>query len=150
MTALVTVRPLTAQDYDAWATLWHGYLTYYETTLDAQIYRSTFERLCDAAEPTMQGRLAIVDGVPVGLVHYILHRHCWRTEDVTYLQDLFTAPAARGHGVARALIETVYVEADALGAPAVYWMTQDFNATARRLYDRIGTCTPFIKYQRPQ
>jgi hypothetical protein len=28
------------------------------------------------------------------------------------------------------------------------WLTQDFNATARQLYDRIGQKTPFIKYAR--
>ncbi len=31
---------------------------------------------------------------------------------------------------------------------SVYWFTQDFNATARRLYDRIGVATPFIRYNR--
>ena len=55
----------------------------------------------------------------------------------------------RGKGIGRALIEAVYAAADAHGAATVYWMTQDFNATARQLYDRIATLTPFIKYQRP-
>ena len=32
--------------------------------------------------------------------------------------------------------------------PNVYWLTQEFNATARRLYDRVGRATPFIKYRR--
>ncbi|WP_290742019.1 hypothetical protein [Amaricoccus sp.] len=27
-------------------------------------------------------------------------------------------------------------------------LTQDFNATARRLYDRIGVVTPFVKHRR--
>ena len=48
----------------------------------------------------------------------------------------------------RALIEAVYQAADAAGAPGVYWLTQDFNTDARRLYDRIGVLTPFIKYSR--
>ncbi|MCZ7597268.1 MAG: GNAT family N-acetyltransferase, partial [Gammaproteobacteria bacterium] len=39
--------------------------------------------------------------------------------------------------------------ADANGSPAVYWLTQEFNHTARNLYDRIGRVTPFIKYVRP-
>ena len=34
------------------------------------------------------------------------------------------------------------------GIAYVDWLTQDFNATARQLYDRIATETPFIKYQR--
>jgi GNAT superfamily N-acetyltransferase len=54
----------------------------------------------------------------------------------------------RGTGIGRALIEAVYAEADSLGAGNVYWMTQDFNATARLLYDRVAEKTPFIKYQR--
>ncbi len=29
----------------------------------------------------------------------------------------------------------------------VYWHTQDFNATARQLHDRVANLTPFIKYQ---
>ena len=42
----------------------------------------------------------------------------------------------------------VYAEADAAGAADVYWLTQEFNVTARRLYDRIGRATPFVKYVR--
>ena len=30
----------------------------------------------------------------------------------------------------------------------VYWTTKTSNHTARKLYDRIGTQTEFIKYQR--
>ncbi|MGI9368151.1 MAG: GNAT family N-acetyltransferase, partial [Ruegeria sp.] len=51
--------------------------------------------------------------------------------------------------VGRALIEAVYAEADRQGSPSVYWLTQDFNDTARKLYDRVGKLTPFIRYQRP-
>ena len=88
------------------------------------------------------------DGTPIGLTHYLFHRHCWRVENVIYLQDLYVDPEVRGTGAGRALIEAVYAAGDAAGCPTVYWTTQDFNATARQLYDRIATLTPFIKYQR--
>jgi len=52
--------------------------------------------------------------------------------------------------VGRALIEAVYEAADERGAPSVYWLTQDFNETARVLYDRVANLTPFIKYQRQE
>jgi GNAT superfamily N-acetyltransferase len=84
----------------------------------------------------------------MGLTHYLFHRHCWKTENVCYLQDLYVAPEARGTGLGRKLIEAVYAAADANGTPAVYWLTQDFNAVGRRLYDRIGKQTPFIRYNR--
>jgi hypothetical protein len=47
------------------------------------------------------------------------------------------------------LIEAVYAAADAQGCPRVYWLTQEFNAAGRRLYDRVGELTPFIRYDRP-
>ncbi|MGR3494294.1 N-acetyltransferase family protein [Citreimonas sp.] len=143
------VRPLTPQDAAAWRALWTDYLAFYETVLDETVKDATFARLLDPAEPAMNALVAEVDGRPVGLVHYIFHRHCWRVEDVCYLQDLFTAPEARGRGVARALIEAVYDRAGQAGSPQVYWMTQDFNHTARALYDKVARLTPFIKYQHP-
>ncbi|WP_275901636.1 GNAT family N-acetyltransferase [Paenibacillus sp. SYP-B3998] len=42
----------------------------------------------------------------VGIAHYLFHRTIWM-KDACYLQDLFVNEAARGHGVARALIERV-------------------------------------------
>jgi GNAT superfamily N-acetyltransferase len=88
-------------------------------------------------------------GRAVGLANCILHRDGWSLEDVCYLQDLYVDESVRGTGAGRALIEAVYAEADARNAPSVYWMTQTFNATGRRLYDRVGVLTPFIQYVRP-
>lgn len=144
----LTIRPIETGDKPAWAPLWRDYLAFYETTLPDAVYDVTFMRLTSPAHPDQNGLLALRDGQAVGLVHTIYHPHNWRVEKVCYLQDLFAAPAARGTGVGRALIEAVYARADADGCPSVYWTTQEFNHTARRLYDRIGSLTPFIKYTR--
>ncbi|WP_298566667.1 GNAT family N-acetyltransferase [uncultured Aliiroseovarius sp.] len=146
--AHITVRPLTASDRAAWDRLWEGYLRYYETELDAKVYETTFARLLSEDPNEFHGLLACVDGQPVGLVHYLFHRHAWKAENVCYLQDLYADPSVRGKGVGRALIEAVYDAADRNGTPSVYWLTQDFNHTARALYDRIGVKTPFIRYGR--
>ncbi|MFT4793301.1 MAG: GNAT superfamily N-acetyltransferase [Paracoccaceae bacterium] len=144
----VSVRPLAPADEAEWRRLWTGYLTFYEATLPEDVYQATFARLLPGGSPDMRGLIAEVGGKPVGLVHYIFHSHCWRPEGTTYLQDLYVDPGTRGTGAGRALIAAVYAAADAAGKPAVYWMTQDYNATARVLYDRIATLTPFIKYAR--
>ena len=148
MSTAVTIRPLEAGDHDEWRRLWTAYLAFYESTVSEDVYATTWTRLLGDEPYDPNGLIALVDGKPAGLVHYIFHRHCWRTENVCYLQDLYADPAVRGTGVGGALIEAVYARADAAGCPSVYWMTQDFNATARQLYDRIATLTPFIKYQR--
>ena len=144
-----TIRPLRAEDRAAWATLWRDYLAFYETELPDAVYDSTFARMLGGDPQDFCGLVAEQDGQLVGLTHYLFHRHGWKVENTCYLQDLYTVPEARGSGVGRALIEAVYAEADRAGAPSVYWLTQDFNHNARKLYDRIGTLTPFIKYQRP-
>ena len=143
------VRPLRPDDEPHWRRLWRDYLAFYETELPEGIYSTHFARLLGDDPQDFHGLIAETDGRPVGLAHYVFHRHGWKVENVCYLQDLYADPEVRGQGVGRALIEAVYAAADAAGAPSVYWMTQDFNATARRLYDRIGQVTPFIKYQRP-
>ena len=144
----LSVRPLTRGDEAAWRRLWTGYLEFYETSVSEEVYATYFERLLGDDPRDLTCLIAEKDGRAVGLTHYLFHRHGWRLEEVCYLQDLFVDPAARGTGAGRALIEAVYAAADAEGAPAVYWLTQDFNTTGRLLYDRIGEVTPFIKYQR--
>ena len=145
----IKVRPLRADDNTDWAEMWHDYLVFYESSVANEVYESTFARLLGDDPQDFSCLIAEIDGRPVGLTHYLFHRHAWRVENVCYLQDLFTRPETRGTGVGRALIEAVYAAADAKGTPNVYWLTQEYNTTARLLYDRIADVTPFIKYQRP-
>ena len=145
---MIEIRALAASDEPAWRDLWTAYLTFYGTEVPQEVYETTFQRLLSATDNEFNGRLAVLDNRPVGLVHYLFHRHCWQVANVTYLQDLFVTEDTRGTGAGRALIEAVYAEADKAQCPKVYWLTQDNNATARQLYDRIGQVTPFIKYQR--
>ncbi|MCR4267234.1 GNAT family N-acetyltransferase [Nitratireductor sp. ZSWI3] len=144
----ITIRPLTPADQPQWRRLWTAYLEFYKTSVPEEVYASTWKRLFDDGEYEPNGLIAEVDGKPVGLVHYMFHRTCWAVGNNCYLQDLYADPEIRGKGIGRALIEAVYEKADQKGAANVYWMTQDFNETARKLYDRIGKLTPFIKYQR--
>ena len=148
-TKTCTIRPLQHSDRPQWSEMWTDYLAFYETTVPPEIYDSTFARLLGDGPRDFNALVAEKDGRLVGLTHYLFHRHGWKIEDVCYLQDLYARPQTRGTGVGRALIEAVYAAADAQGAPYVYWLTQDFNETARLLYDRIANVTPFIKYARP-
>lgn len=146
----LTIRPVTRQDYDQWLPLWDGYNAFYgrsgETALPAPVTETTWARFFDAAEPVHA--LVAVDGqgALLGLVHYLYHRSTTRIELTCYLQDLFTAPEARGHGVGRALIEGVYAEAREAGVKRVYWQTHTTNAAGRALYDKLAEHRGFIIY----
>lgn len=145
----VNIRPLARGDEAEWRRLWTDYLTFYESSVTEEVYHSTFARLLGDDPQDFTCLVAEKNGQLVGLTHYLFHRHAWRVENVCYLQDLYADPDVRGTGIGRKLIEAVYTAADDAGAPTVYWLTQDFNSTARTLYDRVAQVTPFIKYQRP-
>ncbi|MGO4838471.1 N-acetyltransferase family protein [Rhizobiaceae sp. 2RAB30] len=142
----VTIRPLEQADHTEWRRLWTDYLTFYETRLPEEVYVSTWKRLFTPGEFEPKGFIALVDGKPVGLVHYLYHRSCWSPANNCYLQDLFADPAIRGKGVGASLIQAVKDEAGKAGVTNVYWMTHETNTTARRLYDHVARRTGFIEY----
>ncbi|MCF6433501.1 GNAT family N-acetyltransferase [Leisingera sp. MMG026] len=149
MTNLLTIRAVEQSDRESWDRLWTGYLTFYKATLPARIYDSSFARLLSADAREYSGLIAELNGEAVGIAHYLLHRDMWSVEDTCYLQDLFVDPRARGAGIGRALIDEVARRGAAEGASVLYWHTQEFNHTARKLYDRIAALTPFVKYDKP-
>ena len=142
------IRVLTSKDYSQWHMLWSNYLAFYETELDKAIFKGTFQKLISKNNPSQNALVSEDDSALNGLVHFIAHPHNWKSEHVVYLQDLYTDVGMRGKGIGRALIEAVYKIADENDTPTVYWLTQDHNQVARHFYDRIGTLTPFIKYNR--
>lgn len=142
------IRPLRAEDREEWRRLWTLYLEFYETSVPNEVYDSTFARLLSEDEHEFHALVLEREGGLGGLVHYLFHRHCWKVENVCYLQDLYVDEDLRGTSQGRALIEAVYAAADEAGSPSVYWLTQHFNEAGRRLYDRVGNLTPFIRYNR--
>ncbi len=142
------IRDISPRDRAQWAVLWQGYLEFYGVPdMAPEITERTWARFFDPAEPVF-AMVAEEGGVLLGLVHYIFHRNTWCLDDVCYLEDLFTAAAARGKGVGRALIETVYEKAKAKNATRVYWMTHKTNTTAQALYEKVAENTGFIQYRK--
>ncbi|HPE47867.1 MAG TPA: GNAT family N-acetyltransferase [Hyphomonas sp.] len=145
---MLQIRPLAKSDRETWERLWRAYLAFYHTSVPDSVFDTTFKRLMTDEPYEPSAFVAALGNELVGLVHFLEHRHCWKIENVVYLQDLFVVPEARSTGVGRALIQAVYQIADQSGLGVVYWTTEHTNDTAIRLYDRIASRTKFIKYQR--
>lgn len=147
---MIHIRAIQPTDRAAWQPLWDGYNAFYgragEAALPVPVTETTWARFFDAAEPVYA--LVAVDehGALLGLVHYLYHRSTTRIEPTCYLQDLFTAPEARGRGVGRALIEGVYAAAREADVKRVYWQTHTTNAAVRALYDKLAEHRGFIVY----
>lgn len=142
----VEVRRICAEDFEAWSTLWDGYLSFYREALTDELTRLAFTRLC-GGELGMHGLVAEVDGRLAGLAHLVFHATTWSRALDCYLEDLYVAPQHRGGPTARALIDATYAEARARGCDRVYWQTQQFNGAARSFYDRVGHLTSVVTYE---
>ena len=143
----VEITGFTEADRPVWTGLWRSYLEFYETTLPDAVYDHTWSRLMQGT--ALHGLAARSPAGIVGITHFLFHPSAWTMTDVCYLQDLYVTPETRGTGAGRALIEAVAAAARTRNAARLYWMTQDHNATARQLYDRLARHTGFIRYEYP-
>lgn len=146
MTGSIAIAPLQPGDRAEWEVLARGYKAFYEDPVADRVYDAVWARLMD--DGPIHGLAVRSNRAMIGIVHYLFHAHTWHGESC-YLQDLFTAPEARGKGVARALIDAVGVEAKARNAASLYWLTKHDNARARALYDRVARNKGFIRYDYP-
>lgn len=146
----IIVRPIEIADFKPWLVLWNGYNKFYgrsgPTALPDAVTQTLWQRFFTPSEP-VYALVAVMDGDVVGLAHYLFHRSTSAIDDNAYLQDLFTAEAVRGRGVARALIAGVYAAAQAHGVNRLYWHTHETNVTAQKLYDKVAQKTGFIVYR---
>ncbi|WP_266170980.1 GNAT family N-acetyltransferase [Dyella subtropica] len=151
MSEQIVVRPVAKEDFTAWKPLWDGYNAFYgrkeQTALPEEITQTTWARFFDDNEP-VHALVAESNGQLLGLVHFLFHRSTTQIGLSCYLQDLFTTEAARGKGIARALINAVYESAKRAGSPRVYWQTHETNATAMQLYDKVAEKSGFIVYRK--
>lgn len=143
---MTSIHAITPADRDEWGKLWNGYLAFYEAEISADVTDYTFGRIVDDVE--LHGAIARDDdGRAIGIVHWLTHPATWSRTPYCYLEDLFVASDVRGGGTGRALIAHVQDWAENHGSAKVYWLTQESNDTARRLYDLVATHTGYTHYQ---
>jgi GNAT superfamily N-acetyltransferase len=145
----VGVRALRTDDFDRWKELWAGYLSFYRQELTDEITSEAFARL-SAGERGMLGLVAVdTDDQAVGIAHLVFHPSTWSAADKCYLEDLYVDRSHRGGNTARALFDAVFLTAHERGCELVYWHTQQYNGSARSLYDRVGNLTSMVVYEHP-
>ena len=91
------IRDATPADEAAWRGIWAQYLAFYEVTLPPQATDRTWARALDPLSP-LTARLAVDAGVVTGFALHHWHLSTWGLGADGYLEDLFVADKARGHG----------------------------------------------------
>jgi GNAT superfamily N-acetyltransferase len=144
----LTIRAIEEKDKSQWLKLWAGYLEFYKSTISPEQTELTWKRLINN-ELKMFGFVAENEDGVIGFTHCLFRPSTWTETDYCYLEDLFVDPNIRGKGVGRALMEKVVEFAKQKESKRVYWTTQEFNETARVLYDSITPVSEFVQYRLP-
>ena len=144
----LTIRAIEEKDKNQWLKLWAGYLEFYKSTISPEHTELTWKRLINN-EQKMFGFVAESEEGVIGFTHCLFRPSTWTETDYCYLEDLFVDPNIRGKGIGRALMNKVVELAKEKNSKRVYWTTQEFNKTARILYDSITPVSEFVQYRLP-
>ncbi|MGG7308811.1 GNAT family N-acetyltransferase [Curtobacterium sp. AB451] len=145
----IGVRAVNDHDAAAWGELFSAYRTFYNEPYDPAAVSRAW-RWVSECHHGLCGLVAVdAEDSPVALANLR-----WFADPSTatmglYLDDLFTAPHARGRGAARALLRHASNMAHDDGASVVRWITAADNATARALYDSVAVATSWVTYEMP-
>jgi len=142
----VRVRTVAPRDESQWSALYAGYRSFYKLPEDEEAVRATWEWVSQGLHGLVGLVVTDEDDTLLGLANL---RRFARPSTATvglYLDDLFTSPTARGRGAATALLREASSVAAVKGASVVRWITAADNETARRVYDNVGTATPWVTY----
>lgn len=90
------------------------------------------------------------DGAVIGYVYAGLEPHSWRElrGPAGFIHDVVVDEAARGRGVATALLTAAFGWLESLGAPRIVLMTAARNTAAQRLFERLGFRPTMIEMTR--
>jgi len=143
---MTTVRALEPRDRAAWQELYAGYGDFYKTPLSDEKAERVWAWLMDPGYEAF-GLVAVdADDAPIALAHFRQFARLLADGIGIYLDDLFTAPEARGTGAGTALINEVEKIARDRGAGVVRWITANDNFVGQKLYDRLASRTMWVTY----
>jgi GNAT superfamily N-acetyltransferase len=90
------------------------------------------------AHPAAEVVLAYAGDEPIGFALFFHNYSTFLARRGLYLEDLFVAPAWRGHGVGAALLRHLASIAVARGCGRMEWAVLDWNEPAIGFYRRLG------------
>ncbi|MPZ55090.1 MAG: GNAT family N-acetyltransferase [Rhizobiales bacterium] len=90
--------------------------------------------------------VALADGEVVGQVAAVIHRHPDKPTEL-YIDEVGVTPALQRRGIARQMLDAMFVLGKALGCEEAWVGTEHNNLPARSLYDSRGAAAePFVMY----
>lgn len=143
----ITIRTLADGDFFSWLGLYEGYAAFYGTPLTDEKALRVWTWLNDASHEENAFVAVDENGALTGLAHYREFTRPLESDRALFIDDLFVATEVREQGTGTALINAVRELAAERGFGVVQWITASDNEAAQRLYDTVGTRTPWVTYE---
>lgn len=137
----VAIRPLTAADADSYMRMWSNFAGYLRNLGDSDeqgMTREKFLRDGFGPDPAFGGLIADFEGRAQGYLLYHFGYDVDRAIRILHVADLWVEPAARRHGIGRALMAAAAEQARRKGAPELIWAVFKPNRLAADFYERLG------------
>lgn len=139
------VAPVSPEQHDRWRDLFAAYRSVAGMAPDPAVLDEVWSWI-QAPRSPIRCLVATVGPDLVGLAHVRVFPRPVTGTTGLWLDDLYVDPAARGRGVARALIGRVRASAADEGHDVVRWTTRTTNLAARRLYDTVAVPAGVVVY----
>ncbi len=134
-----TIKVVGAADFPDLLPLVRAYCDFYEAEPSDGDLLALFGALI--ADPVHEGLQLLArspTGEPIGFATVYWTWSTTRAVRIGVMEDLFVVPAARGHGLADALIAECAERCRHQRAELLSWQTAPGNRRAQRVYDRVG------------
>jgi GNAT superfamily N-acetyltransferase len=136
---MTTIEVAAEPDLPELLTLMRGYCDFYDVAPSDEGLLAMSRALI--ADPAREGLQLIARDAQGKAIAFATIFWSWSTSQaarIGIMNDLFVEPAARGTGVAEALIQECVERARTRGAAVLAWQTALDNHRAQKVYDRIG------------
>ncbi len=139
MSAAAEIKPVTEDDLDELLPLMRGYCDFYKVApSDEELLALSRALLADTQHEGIQLIARNDGGEAVGFATIYWTWQTLAAGRLAVMNDLFVIEAARGAGIAEALIFACADEAREHGALSLGWQTAKDNARAQKVYQRVG------------
>lgn len=140
------VRPVASRDRAQWSSLFEEFRSAHGFAPDRQVVDRVWGWLLNPDHPETGLAAVTPQGELLGAGHYRIFPRTIDGGTGIYLDDLVTAPAARGRGVATAILTELGRLQERNGASVVRWISAAGNTTARSLYDKLADGGKSVSY----
>lgn len=134
----VTVRPATPADIPLIVALVRELAEYEELTEAVDSTSAHFETCFFGPTPRVFCEIAALNGVAGGFAVWFYNFSTFRGRHGIYLEDLYARPSMRGHGLGKALLQSLAARCVAEDLPRLEWSVLDWNTPAIAFYRAQG------------